>query len=78
MNAVIAEQMAALQRIATFSAAVRGHELAHLRISESTARARCLRCGAHLQVYFPTFQPEMDGPVLDQPCAPRSAANEAA
>jgi len=78
VNLVIAEQMAALQRIATFSAAVRGHELAEWRISDGTARATCVRCGADLRVYFPAFQPEMDGPVLDQLCPRRAAAEEAA
>ena len=75
MKSVISEQIGALQRIATFSAAVRGHELADWHMREGVLRASCVRCGAQLRVYLPAFQPEMEGPVLDQPCA---AAQQAA
>ncbi len=68
MTTGIAGQIAALQRIATYSAAVRGHELGGWQMGEDFALASCIRCGAELRVYFPALQPEMDGPALDQAC----------
>ena len=58
----------ALQRIAAFSAKLRGHELGEWHRSEGFAQATCVRCRAELVVYNSLVQPEMDGPVLDQQC----------
>ncbi|MGO4880430.1 MAG: hypothetical protein ACLP59_06355 [Bryobacteraceae bacterium] len=74
----LADQFEILQRIATFSARVRGHELGEWRRSENGARASCTQCGAELCVYFPALQPEMDGPALDHLCGKRPAAEQAA
>lgn len=69
MTTGMAEQLAALKRIAAFSAAVRGHELGEWRTGDHVAVANCLQCGARLRVYFPAVQPEMDGAALgDESC----------
>jgi len=74
----IVNQLAALQHIATFSAAVRGHELGGWRIGEGSALATCIRCGAEVRVYFPALQPEMDGLALACQCGKRAAGERAA
>jgi hypothetical protein len=74
----IAHQLAALQRIAAFSAAVRGHELEGWRTGEESALASCIRCGAEVRVYFPALQPEMDGPAYEHLCGKRVVAGRAA
>jgi len=74
----IEDQLAALQRIAVFSAAVRGHELGEWHTGEDFALASCVRCGAALRVYFPALQPEMDGPALERACYPLAVAVRAA
>jgi hypothetical protein len=68
MTTGFAHQIAALQHIATFSAAVRGHELGEWDTGHGSASACCIRCGAELRVYFPALQPEMDGPALARSC----------
>ena len=68
MTTGIAGQLNALQRIAAFTAAVRGHELGAWQVSEDRAIACCVRCGAALRVYFPVLQPEMDGQALEGLC----------
>jgi hypothetical protein len=78
MNTSIADQLAALQRIAAFSVALRGHELGLWNTGEDSALASCIRCGAAVRVYFPAFQPEMDGAALDRACDPRVVAERAA
>jgi hypothetical protein len=78
MTTEIAHQLAASQRIAVFSAAVRGHELGEWYTDEGSAKARCVRCGAELRVYVPAIEPEMDGPALVHECAQRRVAAEAA
>jgi hypothetical protein len=64
----VATQLAVLQRIAAYSAAVRGHELGAWCVGDGCASARCTRCSAELCVYFPALQPEMDGLALDRTC----------
>jgi hypothetical protein len=61
-------QLAALQRMAAFSAAVRGHALATWQIGDHSALARCVLCDAELCVYSPVLQPEMDGSALEHFC----------
>ena len=78
MTPGIADQLAALQRIAAFSAALRGHGLGEWQTGEGFALAKCIQCGAELRVYFPALEPEMDGPALDHECARRAVAAEAA
>ena len=73
-----AHQLAALRRIATFSAALRGHSLAKWRTNENVAHAICVQCGAELRVYLPAFQPAMDGPALEQECVQPMVAGRAA
>ena len=78
MTTGIAHQLAALRRIAAFSAAVRGHGLGEWQTGEGFALAKCIQCGAELRVYFPALEPEMDGPALDYECARHAVAAEAA
>lgn len=78
MTTGIADQLTALQRIATFSAAVRGHELGDWQTGGDYAEASCVRCGAHLRVYFPALQPEMEGAALGPECNQHAIAGRAA
>jgi hypothetical protein len=64
----IAHQLNALQRIAAFSAKLRGHELGDWSAGEGFARARCIRCGSELQVYCSPVQPDMEGEALADRC----------
>lgn len=64
----MADHLAALERIAAFSARLRGHELGNWRTREGTGQASCVRCGRKLEVYWSPFQPDMDGPALDDRC----------
>ena len=73
----MSEQLTALQRIAVFSARLRGHELATWTAGEACASARCIRCGAEVRVYLSLIQPEMDGAALDCLCG-EGAAKQAA
>jgi len=78
MTSGMIHQLAALQRIAAFSASVRGHELGEWRMAEHFAQASCKHCGAELRVYVSTFQPEMDGATLEQTCPRHAVAVHAA
>jgi hypothetical protein len=79
MTTGLVHQLAALQRIAAFSVAVRGHELGEWRTGENFARASCIHCGAALRVYRPAaFEPEMDGPALEDACGAHAVAGRAA
>jgi hypothetical protein len=78
MNTAIAHQLPALQRIAEFSAGVRGHHLGAWHKGVGFALASCVQCGAELTVYFPARQPEMHGLALDHLCGERSASEPAA
>jgi len=64
----IAHRLAALQRIAAFSAAVRGHELGDWHNAEHFTLATCIRCHAEMRVYDSLIQPEMDGAALVSSC----------
>ena len=64
----IADQLIALQRIAQFSAKVRGHELGPWRATEVSAQSNCTHCGEPLRVYVSLIQPEMDGAALEGEC----------
>jgi len=59
----------ALQRIAVFSAHVRGHQLGAWLVEEGLAEVACTRCGAGLRVVRSLIQPEMEGPALETPCS---------
>ena len=72
------DQLAALRRIALFSAGLRGHTVGEWRMGESFTQANCVRCGAGLRVYFPVIQPEMDGAALEQECTPGAVESKAA
>jgi len=78
MTAATADQLAALKRIASFSAKIRGHELGTWHSAENFAQASCIRCGAALRVYFPSLQPEMEGTALERTCESQAAAGRAA
>jgi len=65
----IAGQLAALKRIAEFSARLRGHELGEWHTGEGFAQASCIRCRAELRVYHSVIQPEMDGTALESLCS---------
>jgi len=78
MSPETVDQLAALRRIALFSAALRGHKVGGWRIGESFAEASCVQCGAGLRVYFPVIQPEMDGSALERECTPGAVASRAA
>jgi hypothetical protein len=78
MTTGVADQLAALQPIAAFSAAMRGHGLGEWQTGEGFALAHCIQCSAELRVYFPALEPEMDGPALDYECAHHAVAAEAA
>ena len=67
------DQLAALERIAAFSAKLRGHELGEWCTGEGFATASCIRCGVDLRVYGSLVQPEMDGAALDNQCREESA-----
>jgi len=62
------DQLAALQRIAAFSARLREHELGEWHTGEGIARACCIRCRAELRLYYSPIQPEMDGAALESLC----------
>jgi len=72
------DQLTVLQRIAAFSAAVRGHELGGWQRGRGWAQANCIRCGAQLRVYSGPTQPEVEGPALDHSCDARIAVAPAA
>jgi len=78
MATEINRQVAALQRIAVFSAALRGHELGKWVTGEDFAQSGCIRCGAESRVYFPALQPEMYGSALEQECPANAVAELAA
>ena len=71
-------QLVALQRIAAYSAEVRGHKLGEWRTGDNFAMASCVRCGAALQVHFPALQPEIDGQAIEHFCGERAATERAA
>jgi hypothetical protein len=78
MSNGITRQVMALQHIAAFSAALRGHELSAWQTGQGFALAHCVRCGAELRVYFPVLEPEMDGAALDRECDQYAAAEKVA
>ena len=78
MNNEVAHQLDALQRIAAFSAKLRGHELGVWHTSEGCSQARCNLCRAELRVYFLALQPEMDGAAIERLCDSKASASRAA
>ena len=70
---LMADQFAALERIAAFSAKVRGHELGEWHRGEGFAQANCVRCRAELRVYCSPIQPEMEGAALNARCREKTA-----
>jgi hypothetical protein len=78
MTTEVTSQLTALQRIAAFSAKVRGHDLGAWDTREGCSRSRCIRCGGALNVYFPVLQPELEGAAVESLCDPRTVAGKAA
>jgi hypothetical protein len=74
----VSDQLAALERIATFSAALRGHALGEPAVGEGFMLARCIHCGAALRINFPALQPDIEGPALEDCCVPPVYAEQAA
>lgn len=68
MTTGFADQLEALQRIATFSAALRGHALGEWQSGPECVWANCTKCGAQLRAYPSPLQPDLDGPALSQAC----------
>lgn len=64
----MSDQIAVLQRIAAFSAKVRGHVLGKWRAGDGIAAATCIQCGREVRVYRSVIEPEMDGEALDAEC----------
>ena len=64
----MADQLAALQRIAVFSARLRGHEMGEWRTDNSCAVGSCVRCGRQLRLACSPFEPDIDGPALESIC----------
>jgi len=60
--------MTALQRIAEFSARVRGHQPSGWWTLEGSATSRCATCERSIAVYRSLAQPEMDGAALAVEC----------
>jgi hypothetical protein len=73
----MSDQLTVLQRIAAFSARLRGHELGEWSTGDGFASARCTLCGAELRVYRSLVQPEMDGAAIDRLCGERAAERAA-
>ena len=73
----MSDRLTALQRIAAFSARLRGHQLGAWNSGDGCASARCIRCGAGLRVYNSPIQPEMDGAAINCICSQRSAEQAA-
>ena len=71
------DPLTVLQRIAAYSAKVRGHLLGEWQNGEGFAQTSCTRCHAALRVYYSPIQPEMDGAALDGECG-KAAAEQAA
>lgn len=63
-----ARQLEALERIAAFSAKVRGHQLTGWKRSRHSSTAACASCGRTLTVYRSLLQPEMQGDALESEC----------
>jgi hypothetical protein len=69
----LTHQLEALQRIAVFSAGMRGHRLDAWRTCELSATAACSKCGRTVTVYVSFLQPEMDGLAVSEECGERAA-----
>lgn len=61
-------QLDALLRIATFSAALRGHRLTGWVESAESAAAMCAACNSEVTVHLSLFEPVMDGLALGVDC----------
>jgi hypothetical protein len=65
---VLGDQLANLQRIAAFSAGLRGHQLGLWWSCEDSATACCSKCGRSVTVYVSLMLPDMDGTALAEDC----------
>jgi hypothetical protein len=70
-------QLAIAQRIAAFSARLRGHELGVWRDEQDHSRANCIHCGAEARVYSSLYEPDAGGAALLAGCR-HSAIHKAA
>lgn len=66
-------QLIGLQRIASFSVQLRGHDMGAWRTDNQSAVASCLHCGRELYAYCSLLQPDIEGPALEDYCVPRAA-----
>jgi hypothetical protein len=69
----ITDQLTALQRIAVFSAKLRGHELGAWRTGKGLAVASCVHCGRELRAYCSPGEPDIEGSCLEDACVTRAA-----
>ena len=70
-------QFETLQRIAAYSAKLRGHQLSVWRTSADSSTARCAKCGRAVTVYVSFLQPDIAGPALASECG-ETVAEQAA
>ena len=68
LECLIPNQWDVLERIATFSAKVRGHRLAGWKRSPHSSTAACAACSRTVTVYRSVLQPEMQGDALESKC----------
>jgi hypothetical protein len=61
-------QFQALARVAAFSAALRGHQLAGWLESVDSATAVCAECQSGVTVYRSLLEPTVDGLALEVDC----------
>jgi len=65
-------QFEVLKRIAVFSAALRGHELAGWLETPESATAACAVCGLSITVRLSLWEPRIDGGALEIVCTAES------
>jgi len=65
-------QLEVLKRIAVFSAALRGHQLAGWLQTPESATAACAVCGLRVAVRLWPWQPRIDGEALETMCTAAS------
>ena len=68
LECLISNQWDVLERIATFSAKVRGHRLTGWKRSAHSSTADCAACSRTVTVYRSSVQPEMRGDPLESKC----------
>ena len=69
----LSQQLEVLQRIAAFSARLRGHQLAAWEVRDYSARAICSVCGREVAVYISLLEPDIGGDALSEDCGETAA-----